>query len=159
MAKRWLHSLDVEIDENGQAVAEKALQEIESAMAVQEFAGGDSVEVAAAGFTDVLEVVLEGKRDILTFQVAATENGTDGFKVLVKSHASADYIDYLSDADFNSLVLANMLFASTTGPHELSAGGKALVVINVRGAYAVKFQASATADDAHVAIKGTAGRA
>jgi hypothetical protein len=123
-----------------------------------EFAGGDNVEVLAAGFTSVLEVALNGQYDILTLQIAATEHGTDGFKVQVKPHSSGDYIDYLAGADFDSLVLANMLFASTTGPHELAAGGKALVVVNVRGAYAVRFQASASADHAHVAIKGTARR-
>ena len=152
--RRWLQSVDLEVDGSGKPAFETVLESLNPL----EFAGGENVEVPAAGFTNVLEVVLEGKYDVLSFQVAATEHGTDGFKVQVKPHSAGDYIDYLAGADFDSSVLANMLFASTTGPHQLAAGGSALVIVNVRGAYAVRFQASASADHAHVAIKGTARR-
>jgi hypothetical protein len=109
----------------------------------------------ATGNTVVATLTVNGNYDILSMTVSTVTNGTDGFLIELKMHRDSPWISYLSGTDFDT-ASDDMLFASATGPHELSAAGAAIVVVNIRKAWAVRISASGTAgaDTAVVTVQG-----
>lgn len=119
--------------------------------------------VAVSGYTTIGDPIQWDNNDptangLIVFEVAnAAGSGTlDGFKIQMQDHPDGQWYDYLSGSDFDTATTA-MLFATTTGPHEVAAEGYAHAHVKARG-YAIRFQASSASSTASVRIRGKVGR-
>lgn len=104
---------------------------------------------------DIGILPLRGKSEFLNFEVAPVGATLAGFVLQLQDESSGEFYDYLADTDFDASGNSNMLFASTTGPHEVADGGKAHATVRTNGAYAAKFRARTTAGTAAVTVRTT----
>lgn len=109
-------------------------------------------------WTDLAVVNLRGRFPTLAFTVANASGGgaLSGFRIQI-AQGDGDAVSYLSGVDFDATDNANMVFCSAKGPHELAAAGVALVIVLVRGADKVTFQAK-SASTSTVSIYGVGSR-
>jgi len=106
-------------------------------------------------YTTLVEDNPGGNYDTVTLQVtsAAGSATLSDFRLSVKPHAGAEYEPFLGGADWASAT-ENMLFCTTTVPNTLAAEGQATVKVNVRGWYAIKFEAKVASNTAAITVKG-----
>jgi hypothetical protein len=116
-------------------------------------------EEVTVGDTDtvLLAEVCEGRFLYATLEVENAVGGQalSGFTVQIKDHPAGEFYTFLTGADFDSTVISNMLYASTTGPHELGADAKAHTHIRLNGAYAFRLLAKTASGTATVSLRGT----
>lgn len=111
---------------------------------------------ATGGQYDVLcEATPAGERRTLLATVCNAAEGAAmvDFKVQLKSHEDAPWVDYLGAADFDAA--GNVDFASNAGPHELPPGATAMVRVDVAAAHAVRMSGKVGAGAAEVSVYGT----
>ena len=119
----------------------------------------DSVAViAAAGLTDLAEIELKGDYDELLLEVvngAVAVTLTD-FAVLLKLHQDGEWFSFLSGTDWDAIDIADLYYVDSTGPHEVATGTIAQAIVNIHGAWAIKFQAAGAT--ASVIVRGIVRR-
>lgn len=108
------------------------------------------------GDVDILTITvgIVGVGQVCSFEV---ENQTGGssltdFKIWLKDHPNGEWYSYLAGTDFDSTTNRNMLFATSSGPHEVAANSKAHCHFFFNGAYGIKF--SGTAVGGNVKVRG-----
>lgn len=112
---------------------------------------GDSPTVLA-------ERVLSGLLELANIEVANAAGGAalNSFAVQLKDHPGGEWYDFLEDGDFE-VANDNILFCSTTTPHDLAAGAAAHVHIRVNAAHAIRLVASTASGTADVTARVTLG--
>jgi hypothetical protein len=114
--------------------------------------------VVGATLTDLTEIELQGNYDELLLEV---ENGavavtlTD-FAVLLKLHQDGEWFTFLSGTDWDAIDIADLYYVDSTGPHEVATGTRAQAIVNIHGAWAIKFQAAGAT--ASVIVRGIVRR-
>ena len=83
--------------------------------------------------------------EISNVGAGGTNAALNHFKIQLRDHVSGDWYDYLTDADFQSLVNPNVLFCTTVLPQTLAAGAQAHVHVRINAAASVRLQASVAA--------------
>lgn len=124
----------------------------------QRITSDDSVALSG---TDYVEVAKYGSADAGRYLNIEFENVGGGsandvadFKLQLKDHPEGEWYDYLSDTDWDAVTLNAMLFATTTGPHEVTSGDVAHAHVDIHAAYGVKFVANcAQGEDTTVRLK------
>ena len=109
------------------------------------------VSVAGTGDTTVHSVVVNTKAGVLTFEVGTETQALDNFDLQVQAHSNANWTDWVTTWAADTYPILHTSDDLTS----LSAGSKGTAQVDVRGVYAIRFQASAGADSATVAVRGT----
>lgn len=112
----------------------------------------------SSSYVSLLTIPTGGRARFLNVEVENTgdANSTTGFKVQLQDHPSGTWYDYLGGTDFDSDDNSNMLFATSTGPHELTHTTLAHMHVRINAAHAVRLQAVCASGDTTVAVKVTA---
>ena len=113
-----------------------------------------SVDVTTNDFRN--GIVIDGAETLLLDLTNTGSYALDAFQFDYSVGASASWRTLLSGTDFDSTSIPSLVFCTTTGPHELTAGSTASLIIDVRGMYAVRFTASASGTATSVSYIGTA---
>lgn len=115
----------------------------------------DAAEVTVGTSLTTLHTI-EGLREQRVWNIEVENTGavaTNGFTVLIKDHPNGEYYAFLDNVNFDT-PNDNMIFSTTTGPHELGAGGKAHVIIHTRSAWGVRLQAKVAAGTTTIKVRG-----
>lgn len=118
---------------------------------------GSAVTVGT-DYTELMQRDFGGMAAMANIEVhnAAGGSALSGFKVQLKAHPEGEWYDYLEGADFDSTTNTNMLFATSTGPHELGADARAQCIIRITAAHAVRLLAKVASSTATVTARMTA---
>ena len=92
--------------------------------------------------------------DKVTVEVVNASGQTiDQFEIQV-SMTGSDWHTFLAGTDFDSTTNSNMLFSSTTGPHELADAGRALILMRLPvGVRAVRARVALAASTGNVTVQ------
>ena len=114
--------------------------------------------VVGATLTDLTELLLEGNYDELLLEVenGAVEVTLTDFALLLKLHRDGEWFVFLSATDWDATDIVDLHYVDSTGPQQLATGTRAQAIINLHGAWAVKFQAAG--DTASVIVRGIVRR-
>ena len=117
----------------------------------------DCVGEVDTSWTTVGEVEVNQYVEGLSFEVNNAAGGqtlTD-FRVRVKTDYYGGYVSFIGGTDFDSIANPNVLFCSTTGPHELTADSSALVRLRMQmRVYSIDFQAKVASGSTWVKVLG-----
>jgi len=82
---------------------------------------------------------------------------TDGFTIDVQLAPGGAWFSYLADGEFDVTTIANMRWATSTGPHELPGSAHAGTQVWLGAVHAVRFGASVAANTTDLKIRGQFG--
>lgn len=85
-----------------------------------------------------------GSGQSLSFDVSPVGCATTACKVQLRDHSNGGWYDYLGGTDFDATDNANMLYASTLGPHETINGGTGWAHVRIHAANAARIVVTAS---------------
>jgi len=115
--------------------------------------------VVGATLTDLTELTLEGNYDELLLEVQNGPTVTlSDFALLLKLHRDGEWFVFLSGTDWDATDIVDLHYVDSTGPHQLANDSRAQAIVNLHGAWAVKFQAAEATSAASVIVRGIVRR-
>lgn len=121
------------------------------------FDSGDVTIGASAA--DIVTLILGGQiKRKLQLELSVATRNMSSFVIQLQDHPEGEFYDYLSDADFDSTAIVSMLFATTAGPHEVTANNKAHAIVELGAPYAVKLRGTCSGAGGVVRVRGNVAR-
>lgn len=105
--------------------------------------------------TVIGEFKLWGTSGRVNLEIQNTGGDLSDFAIYLKDHEDGEFYEFLSGTDFDSTSLVSLQFATATGPHELSDGEKAHIIVDCGAAVRVQLRAT-SASTSQVTVLGNA---
>jgi len=111
--------------------------------------------------TELTEQIVDKRTPVQGMMLAIEVDNTgattfDSFKVQIRTHANGTYVDFLTDTDFDSITNSNMIFSTSTGPHEVVNGTKAHTIVRLPAVNAFKLFGKVAAGTTTAVVRGAA---
>lgn len=116
-------------------------------------------ESVGTSYTTLIEDNPGGRYEVITLQVTSDSGSAadlSDFRLSVKPHEDAEYEAILGTTDWGDTPNDTLLFCTDTVPNTLTASGQATLKVNVKGWFAIKFDAKVAADTADITARGQA---
>jgi hypothetical protein len=106
----------------------------------------DSVTASSA-------VLVAGDKVCFTVASAGGGQSLNTFKIQIKAHATAEWVDYFGGSDWTDSSDVRLIWCSAT-PATLAAGASSTAIVIIGGAYQFRFAASTASGMASLTILG-----
>ncbi len=105
--------------------------------------------------TEAVDVRTPIQGVMLAIEVDNTGGTTlDSFKVQLRLHANGAFVDFLTDADFDSTTNSNMIFSTSVGPQQVVGGTKAHTIVRLPAISALRLTGKVAAGSTTVIVRG-----